>query len=175
MLESVAVAAHGQAELWAALHKETEFHFAECERHCLIALALSADDDVAAHLLLKKMKLARIVARPALPRGVVRLDSRVAYRHGRAAAGQVRLCHPSAIECGGVDVAGLLGAGLIGLEAGQSVLWPGADGRLATLEVLAVENDERRPEPRRPGRVIPFRKSPARRPEDEPEPPPSAA
>ena len=175
MLESGAVAAHGQAELWAALHKETVFHFAECERHCLIALALSADDDVAAHLLLKKVKLARIVARPALPRDVVRLDSRVAYRHGRGASGEARLCHPSAIEADGVDVAGLLGAGLIGLAAGQSVLWPGADGRLATLEVLAVENEEPRPEPRRPARVIPFRRSPMRRHDEEPEPPPSAA
>jgi regulator of nucleoside diphosphate kinase len=142
MLESVVLAAHGQAELWAALHKEIPLHFAECERHCLIALALSTNDDVAAHLLLKKVKLARIVARRALPPDVVRLDSRVAYRHGRGVAGRVRLCHPSAIEGEGVDVASLLGAGLVGLETGQSVLWPGADGRLARLEVLAVENGE---------------------------------
>lgn len=175
MLESVALAAHGQAELWAALHKDTAFQLAECERHCLVALALSADDDVAAHLLLKKVKLARIVARGALPPDVARLDSRVAYRHGGVAAGQVRLCYPSAIEGEGVDVAGLLGAGLIGLEAGQSVLWPGADGRLAALEVLAVENEESRPEPRRPARVIPFRRPSAPRPLDDREPPPSAA
>jgi regulator of nucleoside diphosphate kinase len=142
MLESVALAAHGQAELWAALHKETPFHLAQCERHCLIALALSADDDVAAHLLLKKVKLARVVARSTLPPAVVRLDSQVAYRHGGGAAGRVRLCHPSAIGCEGLDVASLLGAGLIGLTAGQAVLWPGRDGRLATLEVLAVENGE---------------------------------
>ncbi|GAO38412.1 hypothetical protein SCH01S_15_00370 [Sphingomonas changbaiensis NBRC 104936] len=138
MLESVALAAHGQAELWAALHKDAAFHLAACERHCLIALALSADDDVAAHLLLKKVKLARIVARRALPPDVARLDSRVAYRLGGQQAGEVRLCRPPAVECGGVDVAGLLGAGLIGLAAGQSVLWPGSDGRLATLEVLSV-------------------------------------
>lgn len=175
MLESVALAAHGQAELWAALHKDASFRLAECERHCLIALALSADDDVAAHLLLKKVKLARIVARRALPSDVARLDSRVAYRHGGEAAGEVRLCHPSAVECEGVDVAGLLGAGLIGLAAGQSVLWPSSDGRLATLEVLAVENEETRPEPRRPARVIPFRKPPAPWPPEDREPPPSAA
>ena len=138
MLESVALAAHGQAELWAALHKDTVFHLAECERHCLIAVALSADDEVAAHLLLKKVKLARVVARPALPRDAVRLDSRVAYRHGGGAAGRVRLCHPSGAGRGDVHVATLLGAGLIGLRAGQSVLWPGLVGRLASLEVLSV-------------------------------------
>ncbi|HEU4967989.1 hypothetical protein [Sphingomonas sp.] len=142
MLESLSLAAHGQAELWAALHKEAPFRLAECERHCLIALALSADDDVAAHLLLKKVKLARISDRSELPRDVVRLSSRVTYRHGGEAAAQVRLCHPSSIDCEGVDVASLLGAGLVGLESGQSVLWPGADGRLATLEVLAVENGD---------------------------------
>ncbi|MBA2920224.1 hypothetical protein GON01_00800 [Sphingomonas sp. MAH-20] len=142
MLESVALAAHGQAELWAALHKDTPFHLAECERHCLIALALSAEDDVAAHLLLKKVRLARVTDRPGLPPRVARLESRVAYRHGRGAAGQARLCHPSATGCEGLDVTSLLGAGLIGLEAGQAVLWPGDDGRLATLEVLAVENGE---------------------------------
>jgi regulator of nucleoside diphosphate kinase len=137
MLESVVLAAHGQAELWAALHKDAPFHLAECERHCLIALALSAEDDVAAHLLLKKVKLARVMARSALPSAVVRLGSLVAYQHG-GAAGEARLCHPSAIGCEGLDVASLLGAGLIGLEAGQAVFWPGEDGRLATLEVLAV-------------------------------------
>jgi transcription elongation GreA/GreB family factor len=38
-------------------------------------------------------------------------------------------------------VAGRLGAGLIGLEAGQSVLWPGPAGRLSPLEVLAVASE----------------------------------
>jgi regulator of nucleoside diphosphate kinase len=142
MLESVALAAEGQAELWAALHRDTPFRLAECERHCLVALAVSAEDDVAAHLLLRKVKLARVVARPALSPDVARLESRVAYRHGGGTPATVRLCHPSAIGCEGLDVASLLGAGLIGLESGQAVLWPGDDGRLATLEVLAVENGD---------------------------------
>jgi regulator of nucleoside diphosphate kinase len=175
MLDSVALTVEGQAELWAALHRDTLFRLAECERHCLVALALAADDDIAAHLLLRKMKMARVVAGPALSPDVARLESRVAYRQDGGAPATVRLCHPSAIGCEGLDVASLLGAGLIGLESGQTVLWPGEDGRLATLEVLAVENGEPRPEPRRPARVVPFRRPATPRPVENPEPPPSAA
>ena len=144
MLESLPLlAADGRAELWAALHKTTPFLLAECERHCLVSLALSADDDVAAHLLLKKVKLARMVASWALPRSIVRLNSRVDYRHGAGPARAVRLCHPSALAEPDEDasVAGLLGAGLIGLEEGQAVLWPGRDGRLRSLAIIHVRND----------------------------------
>lgn len=144
MIESLPLlAADGRAELWAALHKTTPFHLAECERHCLVSLALSADDDVAAHLLLKKVRLARVVASRSLPASIARLNSRVDYRHGPTAARGVRLCHPSALaECADrASVAGLLGAGLIGMSSGQSVLWPTADGRLEPLDVIQVENE----------------------------------
>ena len=144
--ELAPITGHGQVELWAALHSDTPFRLTECERHCLIVVALAADWALAAHLLLSKVRLGAVLDASGLPLGVARLDSLVAYRHGTGGEGEARLCHPSAtVETGGnpASVAGLLGVGLIGLEAGQTVLWPGADGRLKPLEILSVDNGER--------------------------------
>ena len=137
------IVAQGQAELWAVLHKATPFRLAECERHCLIMLALAAEDEVSAHFLLKKVKLARVFSAASLPVTVARMNSRVDYRQDGGPARRVLLRHPPALTThdGGASVAGRLGAGLIGLEVGQSALWPDPAGRLSPLEILAVESE----------------------------------
>ena len=46
------------ADEWASLHRMAGFTVYDCELHYLSATALSAADDLVAHLLLKKLKLA---------------------------------------------------------------------------------------------------------------------
>ena len=143
MLEMVQpVVAEGMAELWAALHKATPLMLAESELHYLKALALSHDDEEMSHLLLKKLRLARVACAATLPASVVRLNSYVDYRHGGGEPCFAQLRHPSApdMPAYGLSIASRLGVGLLGLEAGQSVLWPDGEERLTALEVLRVEN-----------------------------------
>lgn len=126
--------------LWATLHKAAPIAVHDCEVHYLTAMALAADDDRVAHLLLKKLKLARRATDE--DGGIVRMNSYVAFRHG---GGEERFCqivHPSApdMPAYGLAITSLAGAGLIGLSAGQSILWPGEDDCLGELTVVQVEN-----------------------------------
>ena len=50
------------ADEWASLHRTALFTVHECELHYLSTTALSAADDLVAHLLLKKLKLAKKVS-----------------------------------------------------------------------------------------------------------------
>lgn len=136
------LAAESLPDLWGALHRATPFRVAATEVHYLTSLALACDDETISHLLLRKLRLARVVDAAALPATVVRMNSFVEYRlaDGPPLFGHLR--HPSTAGAApfALSIASLAGVGLIGLETGQSILWPDGDGRLAGLEVLRVEN-----------------------------------
>ena len=62
------------ADEWASLHRQARFAVHDCELHYLSTTALSAADDLVAHMLLKKLKLAKKLGRDsAVP--VVRMNS----------------------------------------------------------------------------------------------------
>lgn len=150
--------------LWAVLHNDARFLIRESELHCLRSIALSASDDLVSHLLLKKLRLARIICDSAAPPSLVSLNSQVDFTVSGRPAPTVRLVHPSALgprDAIGID--SLAGAGLIGLEAGQTIIWPGPEGgELRPLHVVAAHQPIKvsdtvsrgRPRPPRGGGVM---------------------
>lgn len=132
--------AEGLSGTWAVLHNDAKFLIRESELHCLRSIALGASDDLVSHLLLKKLRLARIVRDSISPLSLVSMNSRVDFSLGGQPVRSCRLVHPSALgpkDAVGID--SLEGAGLIGLEAGQTILWPDHEGGdLRPLNVIAV-------------------------------------
>ena len=134
--------AESLTDLWAALHKRVPITVYDCEVHYLTAMALAADDDLVAHLLLKKLRIAARAAGDDCDRGLVRMNSYVEFSHGGGGKRFCQLVHPSApdMPAHGIGVTNLAGAGLIGLRSGQAILWPDVDGTLSELSILHVEN-----------------------------------
>jgi len=106
----------------------------------LAQAALYRMPDVAP-LLLDEADRATIVTDDARPRSVVGLYSYVEYRDSENDAVQrVQIVYPHEANIAEwrISVLTLIGAGLIGLGEGQSILWPTRDGRRRTLSVLKV-------------------------------------
>lgn len=117
---------HGAAvaDQWAAMHRDILFAVHDCEVHYLTAIALASADDLVAHLLLKKLKLARKVGNDEAA-SLVRMNSLVEYEDGSGRPRMARLLHPSVRQDPhGVSIASMAGAGLIGLGEGQAIRWP---------------------------------------------------
>ena len=88
-----------------------------------------------------RQELERAQVRAKVPDTVVAMNSTVEFRddaHG--ATRTVQLVYPKEADIGAnkVSVLSPVGAGLIGLKAGQSIQWPDRDGRLRALRVLKV-------------------------------------
>ena len=82
---------------------------------------------------------ATLVPAAELPRNVVALGSQVVFTDAASGATRrVQIVLPAGADIGQgrVSVLSLVGAGLIGLKAGQSIEWPTQDGRLRRLTVL---------------------------------------
>ncbi|WP_198373086.1 nucleoside diphosphate kinase regulator [Roseomonas rosulenta] len=95
----------------------------------------------AARLLLEEADRARLVPEARLPADVVALGSRVTFTDeasGVTRTVQVVLPSEADIGQGRISILSLVGAGLIGLRAGQSIDWPVQDGRLRRLTVTEV-------------------------------------
>lgn len=88
-----------------------------------------------------RQELERAQVRAKVPDTVVAMNSTVEFlddAHG--ATRTVQLVYPKEadIAANKVSVLSPVGAGLIGLKAGQSIQWPDRDGRLRALRVLKV-------------------------------------
>ena len=126
--------------IWSALHSGVELTISEDEVHYLRTMALGSDDDLVSHLLLKKLRLASIVAASGIDKHIVAMNSFVEYAVDGGAKRTCQLVHPSPLTPSyGLSVATLEGAGLIGLRSGQTILWPDLLGGLRDLHVLQVE------------------------------------
>jgi regulator of nucleoside diphosphate kinase len=99
------------------------------------------DDDLVSALLVKKLKHAAIQPSSKLPPGVVGMRSFLEFVFDGSTRTFAQLAHPSSL-CPdyGISVTSLMGAGLIGLRAGQMILWPNSQGTLCDLHVVHVEN-----------------------------------
>lgn len=127
--------------IWSALHKTTPLIILESEVHYIRMLAVAAEDDLVSHLLLKKLRLAAIADPAFAPPRLVAMNSFLEYSFDGGPQRFAQLLHPSAVAAGyGLAVTSLIGAGLIGLAAGQTILWPDEKGTLCDLHVQHVEN-----------------------------------
>ena len=137
-------------EIWASLHRSIDFQIPAAQRHYFSSLAMMIDDELTARLLLKKLKFSRFVEdeQPDL----VTLDKVIEFTFGNGLRERRQLIHPTAqTDFPAIRSDTLVGAGLIGLRAGQTILWPDSRGLLTDLKVIAVHARPARAGARFPG------------------------
>jgi len=134
-------AAEALSGIWAALHKDLELSICESQVHYLGTMAVLHDDDLVSQLLLKKLRLARVLPAENMPSRIITMNSFVEYSYDGGPASFGQIVHPSAVLSSyGIAVTDAIGAGLLGLEPRQTILWPDLHGEFRELSVLHVEN-----------------------------------
>jgi regulator of nucleoside diphosphate kinase len=125
---------------WAAV---PPIHIVESEADMISDLAWAARDrfpDVS-QLLLEEVGRAQLCSRAELPADVAAMGSTILYRDGaRGAPRRVELVYPSHadVALGRISILTPVGAALIGMRAGNAILWPDRDGHLRDIMVDAV-------------------------------------
>ena len=119
-------------------------HISEADYNLIAdhAMRLEASSPDLAHMLLDEVDRAIVHPRAELPGDVVTLGSTVSYvDESTGTLRRVRLVLPAEadIEDGAVSILTQVGAGLIGLKAGQSIDWPCPDGRPRILRIVEVD------------------------------------
>jgi regulator of nucleoside diphosphate kinase len=114
----------------------------------LMALADAAEkrSPAVAEFLTDELSRAQIVGDEQCDPEVVRMGSRVTYLDqisGRMRT--VTLVYPDAadIDRNMISILTPIGAALIGLSPSQSITWPNPDGRVGSLTVMSVTNEEK--------------------------------
>lgn len=113
-------------------------HMIDAEAERLAGLALSVERRMPAvsALLLREAERARLHSAAAIPANVVTMGSEVEFLDDSSDAPRtVTLVYPGEadITAGRISILTPVGAALIGLRAGQSILWP--DRSLTVLDV----------------------------------------
>jgi regulator of nucleoside diphosphate kinase len=114
----------------------------DAERLGALAVQNEHSSPLASELLLDEIARATIKPDSRVPDDVVGMNSVVEFvdeAHGRTR--QVELVYPAEVDIGAGKISILtpIGAGLIGLRAGQSILWPSRDGQKRALRIVRVE------------------------------------
>ena len=105
------------------------------------AMRLEATAPQVAEMLFDEIDRAEVHSRDELPGDVVTLGSVVTFvdeSTGVRRSVQIVLPAEADIEGGSLSIGSQVGAGLIGLSAGQSIDWPCPDGRPRTLRIVDV-------------------------------------
>ena len=131
---------------WASRLGGSDIIIDENDLHCLRTIALNHEDETVSHLLLRKLRVARVVHPSRVPLDVVVMNRVVDFSFaGRRVI--AALVHPRAREANNrLSVGSLVGAGLIGLSAGQGISWPDEEGSRRELAVHSVEYRPVRPD-----------------------------
>lgn len=119
-------------------------HMIEAEAEKLTNLAIAVEERLpqVSELLLREIGRAKVHAGDDLPADVVTMGSEVEFvDEGNGVTRKVRLVYPQEadIAAGRVSILTPVGAGLIGLRAGQAILWPDREGRERALRIVKVE------------------------------------
>ena len=123
-------------------------HLLDSESDLLAGLALQTEQrmPVVSAMLLAEIDRAEIDSPATLPDDVVTLGSTVSYwDEARNIRRSVQIVLPARadIEAGRISVMTPLGAGLIGLSAGQTIEWPDIEGRERRITIVAVSQPPR--------------------------------
>lgn len=113
----------------------------DAERLSSLAASAARRSPEVAQRLLAEIDRAELLPPDDLPPDVVAMYSHIEYRdEGTGSARQVQLVYPheADIAQGRVSVLTLVGAALLGLRPGQSILWPKQDGQERRLTILRV-------------------------------------
>lgn len=115
----------------------------DVDRERLSRLALAAMDRTPeiADELLSEMERATVVDEDSIPTNVVRMGSTVEFKSNDGRHRRLTLVFPAEadIAAGKISVLTPVGAALIGLTEGQSIMWTTRDGRDQELTILAVK------------------------------------
>ncbi|KKC27085.1 nucleoside diphosphate kinase regulator [Sphingomonas sp. SRS2] len=119
-------------------------HMIDSEADALAALAIAARDRVrqVSDLLLAEIDRA-IIHRPGeIPPDAITMNARVEFSDEASGGGArtVQLVYPGQadIALDRISILTPVGAGLIGLRQGQSILWPDREGRERRLTIVRV-------------------------------------
>lgn len=118
-------------------------HVLDTDYDAIAALAIQAEQaqpEVAA-LLLAELARAEVHSHADLPPHTVAMHSMVEFfDKGRGAHRTVELVYPQEadIEAGKISILTLVGAALIGMAAGTSIMWPDREGRSRWLKIVDV-------------------------------------
>lgn len=109
-----------------------------------LALAMEKASPEVSEALLAELDRARVVPQAKLPAQVVRMGSTVEFNLNGGAKRRVTLVLPGEADIGSgrISVMTPIGAALIGLSTGQTILWPSRDGREQALSIVNVEHPE---------------------------------
>lgn len=112
----------------------------ERERLTILAETMASRLPEVSEALIVELERAEVVADGTALDGVVQMGSQVKYRVSGGETRDVTLVYPGEadIATGKVSVMTPVGAALIGLSEGQSIIWTARDGREHELTVLAV-------------------------------------
>ena len=118
-------------------------HMIDAEADALtdLALAVQARMPDVAEQLLNEIGRASVHAADRIAPDVVTMHATVEFRDEATGAERtITLVYPreADISAGRVSILTPVGAGLIGLRAGQSILWPDRDGRERKLTIVGV-------------------------------------
>ncbi|SNS09868.1 GreA/GreB family elongation factor [Sphingomonas laterariae] len=118
-------------------------HLIDTEADSLYGLALGAEQRLpaVAELLLNEIDRAEIHPAGDLPAGVVTMGSTVEFiDEGSEVTRTVELVWPpeADINSGRISILTPIGAGLIGLSEGQSILWPDREGNERQIRIVKV-------------------------------------
>lgn len=106
-------------------------------------LAIEAEERLpqVAELLLAEINRAKVVPDSRLPGDVVAMQSTVKFVDEASGVERtLQLVYPQAadIEAERISILSLVGAGLLGLRTGQSIMWPDRTGRQRLLRIVDV-------------------------------------
>jgi len=126
---------------WSALHRNLPLTVCRSQAHYLRLLGLTIEDDLLSALLLRKLRMAEVVT-DAATRRFARINADVTYSIDTGPPCTTRIIHAAYPDRDGTSVASWIGIGLLGLNAGDSLLWPDGGGGFAALRIHVVEIDK---------------------------------
>lgn len=114
----------------------------ESDHQRLSELAAAVLDRIpeVAEVLLSELERAKVVPAKSVPSKSVQMGSTVEYRSDDGHQREVTLVYPAEADIGQGKISILtpIGAALIGLSEGQSIMWTARDGRRHQLTILSV-------------------------------------
>ena len=118
-------------------------HMIEDEADAISSQAMTVEDRLPqeAELLLDEIGRAKTYRKGKVPADVVTMYSTVEFVDEASGADRtVELVYPkdADIAAGRVSILTPIGAGLIGMRAGQSILWPDREGHQRWLRIISV-------------------------------------
>ena len=126
-----------------AAAKAPAIHISEADYQVIeqLAMKMEAQTPELSRLILEEIDRAEVHAAQDMPGDVVTIGSEVTFVDETSGTSKtVRLVLPreADISEGRVSVMTHMGAGLIGMKVGSTIEWPGRDGRVRLLKILAV-------------------------------------